>query len=121
MDLGESINPAIDIGQVEGAFVQGYGLFMMEQILHTPTGVLLTRGPGAYKIPSFNDIPGKFRSQSFGSVLSHDSSAHPELTRERSIQFLLFEIRISHSYSLTRYGHKAPRTNQSEKHSVSFI
>ena len=58
MDLGESINPAIDIGQVEGAFVQGYGLFMMEQILHTPTGVLLTRGPGAYKIPSFNDIPG---------------------------------------------------------------
>jgi len=93
MDLGESINPAIDIGQVEGAFVQGYGLFMMEQILHTPTGVLLTRGPGAYKIPSFNDIPGKFRSQSFGSVLSHDSSAHPELTRERSIQFLLFEIK----------------------------
>lgn len=64
MDLGESINPAIDIGQVEGAFVQGYGLFMMEQILHTPTGVLLTRGPGAYKIPSFNDIPGKKKSSS---------------------------------------------------------
>lgn len=66
MDLGESINPAIDIGQVEGAFVQGYGLFMMEQILHTPTGVLLTRGPGAYKIPSFNDIPGK---KNFGSLM----------------------------------------------------
>ena len=58
MDLGESINPAIDIGQVEGAFIQGYGLFMMEQIVHSPSGALITRGPGAYKIPSFNDIPG---------------------------------------------------------------
>ncbi len=58
MDLGESLNPAIDIGQVEGAFMQGYGLFMLEQMVHSPTGTLLTRGPGAYKIPSFNDIPG---------------------------------------------------------------
>ena len=65
MDLGESINPAIDIGQVggrpgqtrvlyctlqvEGGFMQGYGLFAMEQLLHSPTGALLTRGPGAYK------------------------------------------------------------------------
>jgi len=60
MDLGESINPAIDIGQIEGAFMQGYGLFLLEQILHTPQGSLITRGPGAYKIPSFNDIPGVF-------------------------------------------------------------
>merc|ERR1712156_1387510 len=37
MDLGESLNPAIDIGQVEGGFMQGYGLFVMEQLLHSPT------------------------------------------------------------------------------------
>merc|ERR1719348_1307442 len=60
MDLGESLNPAIDIGQVEGGFMQGYGLFVMEQLLHSPDGALLTRGPGAYKIPSFNDVPSKF-------------------------------------------------------------
>jgi len=60
MDLGESLNPAIDIGQVEGAFTQGYGLFVMEQLLHSPSGSLITRGPGAYKIPSFNDIPAQF-------------------------------------------------------------
>lgn len=60
MDLGESINPAIDIGQVEGAFAQGYGLFMMEQMIHSPDGVLLTRGPGAYKIPGFGDMPTEF-------------------------------------------------------------
>merc|ERR1719187_164268 len=60
MDLGESINPAIDIGQIEGAFMQGYGMFVMEQLIHSPEGVLLTRGPGAYKIPSFNDVPSQF-------------------------------------------------------------
>ena len=39
---------------------QGYGMFMMEQLVHSPDGTLLTRGPGAYKIPSFNDVPAKF-------------------------------------------------------------
>jgi xanthine dehydrogenase/oxidase len=64
MDLGESLNPAIDMGQVEGAFMQGYGLFMLEQLVHSPTsGTLLTRGPGAYKIPSFNDIPGTYTTR----------------------------------------------------------
>ncbi len=60
MDVGQSINPTIDIGQIEGAFMQGYGMFVMEQMIHSPSGVLLTRGPGAYKIPSFNDIPTEF-------------------------------------------------------------
>ena len=44
----------IDIGQIEGAFAQGYGLFMLEQMIHSPDGVLLTRGPGAYKLPGKN-------------------------------------------------------------------
>ena len=44
MDLGESINPAIDIGQIEGGFMQGYGLFVMEQLIHSPDGALLTKG-----------------------------------------------------------------------------
>ena len=43
-----------DIGQIEGAFAQGYGLFMLEQMIHSPDGVLLTRGPGAYKLPGKN-------------------------------------------------------------------
>lgn len=60
MDLGESLNPAIDIGQIEGAFIQGYGLFTMEELIYSPTGTLFSRGPGAYKIPGFGDIPLKF-------------------------------------------------------------
>uniref|UniRef100_A0A3B5LT49 Xanthine dehydrogenase n=1 Tax=Xiphophorus couchianus TaxID=32473 RepID=A0A3B5LT49_9TELE len=57
MDVGHSLNPAIDIGQVEGGFMQGLGLFTLEELHYSPQGVLLTRGPGSYKIPAFGDIP----------------------------------------------------------------
>ncbi|XP_058820273.1 xanthine dehydrogenase [Topomyia yanbarensis] len=60
MDLGSSINPAIDIGQIEGGFMQGYGLFTLEEMVYSPTGTVYSRGPGAYKIPGFADIPGEF-------------------------------------------------------------
>lgn len=57
MDVGASLNPAIDIGQVEGAFIQGYGMFTLEEMMYSPAGVTYTRGPGTYKIPGFKDIP----------------------------------------------------------------
>lgn len=61
MDVGRSINPAIDYGQVEGAFVQGQGLYSIEESLwDSKTGHLATRGPGTYKIPGFSDIPQEF-------------------------------------------------------------
>jgi xanthine dehydrogenase/oxidase len=64
MDVGRSINPAIDYGQIEGAFVQGLGLFTMEESLWLRNGPmagnLFTKGPGAYKIPGFRDIPQEF-------------------------------------------------------------
>lgn len=60
MDVGRSINPAIDYGQIEGAFVQGQGLFTMEESLWSRSGQLATRGPGTYKIPGFSDIPQEF-------------------------------------------------------------
>ncbi|KAA8565360.1 hypothetical protein EYC84_011074 [Monilinia fructicola] len=64
MDVGRSINPSIDYGQIEGAFVQGMGLFTTEESLWfragPMAGQLATRGPGAYKIPGFRDIPQQF-------------------------------------------------------------
>uniref|UniRef100_A0A8C2HBN1 Xanthine dehydrogenase/oxidase n=1 Tax=Cyprinus carpio TaxID=7962 RepID=A0A8C2HBN1_CYPCA len=57
MDVGKSLNPALDIGQVEGGFMQGLGLFTLEELRYSPDGYLYTRGPGMYKIPSFGDIP----------------------------------------------------------------
>uniref|UniRef100_A0A4W5RLZ0 Aldehyde oxidase 6 n=1 Tax=Hucho hucho TaxID=62062 RepID=A0A4W5RLZ0_9TELE len=49
MDIGRSINPSVDISQIEGAFIQGLGLYNME---FSPSGVLYTRGPSQYKIPA---------------------------------------------------------------------
>lgn len=61
MDVGRSINPAIDYGQIEGAFVQGMGLFTIEESLwHRASGQMFTKGPGTYKIPGFRDIPQDF-------------------------------------------------------------
>jgi xanthine dehydrogenase/oxidase len=60
MDVGSSINPAIDIGQIEGAFMQGYGLFTLEELIYSPEGALYSRGPGMYKLPGFADIPAEF-------------------------------------------------------------
>ncbi|CAO2615986.1 Aldehyde oxidase 1 [Lemmus lemmus] len=57
MDVGHSINPALDIGQVEGAFVQGMGLYTIEELSYSPQGVLYSRGPNQYKIPAICDIP----------------------------------------------------------------
>lgn len=63
MDVGKSINPAIDYGQIEGGFVQGQGLFTTEETLWlSDSGQLHTRGPTTYKIPGFSDIPQDFRA-----------------------------------------------------------
>ena len=61
MDIGQSINFSIDIGQIEGAFVQGVGWSTIEELLVLPSnGAVFTRGPGNYKIPGFRDIPQQF-------------------------------------------------------------
>ncbi|PSR86829.1 Xanthine dehydrogenase [Actinidia chinensis var. chinensis] len=67
LDLGYSLNPAIDVGQIEGAFIQGLGWVALEELkwgdaAHKwiPPGSLYTCGPGSYKIPTLNDVPFKF-------------------------------------------------------------
>ncbi|EPS65688.1 hypothetical protein M569_09089, partial [Genlisea aurea] len=67
LDLGFSLNPAIDIGQIEGAFVQGLGWVALEELkwgdpkhAWIRPGFLHTCGPGTYKIPSVNDVPFEF-------------------------------------------------------------
>jgi xanthine dehydrogenase/oxidase len=61
MDIGKSLNYAIDIGQIEGAFIQGVGWCTLEETLFFPNGNLFTKGPGNYKLPGFRDIPQDFR------------------------------------------------------------
>jgi xanthine dehydrogenase large subunit len=65
-DVGRSLNPAIDIGQVEGAFIQGMGWLTMEELVwHPTTGLLTTHAPSTYKIPTANDCPPVFEVRLF--------------------------------------------------------
>ena len=59
-DVGTSINPAIDIGQIEGGFVQGMGWLTTEQLVWNDQGLLSTHAPSTYKIPATGDIPEHF-------------------------------------------------------------
>ena len=59
-DAGKSINPAIDKGQIEGAYVQGMGWLTMEECIWDKKGKLLTHGPSTYKIPVAGDVPEHF-------------------------------------------------------------
>ena len=76
VDLGSSINPALDIGQIEGAFTQGMGWTTTEELMWgdsahqwvKPAGRLHTSGPGTYKLPAFNDTPRAFNVQLMSGV-----------------------------------------------------
>ncbi|KAH9212203.1 xanthine dehydrogenase [Leptodontidium sp. 2 PMI_412] len=99
MDIGRSINPAIDYGQIEGAFIQGLGLYTMEESLWTQSGQLFTRGPGTYKIPGFSDIPQEFNVNflqgvdwsSLRSIQSSKGVGEPPLFLGATVLFALRE------------------------------
>jgi xanthine dehydrogenase large subunit len=59
-DCGDSLNPAVDRGQIEGAFVQGQGWLTCEELWWAPDGTLKTIGPSTYKIPGSRDVPPVF-------------------------------------------------------------
>ncbi|CAD6192309.1 unnamed protein product [Caenorhabditis auriculariae] len=68
VDLGESLNPAIDIGQIEGAFMQGYGWMTCENVeFDEKTGVLIQNTAKKYKIPTADMVPPDFRIKLIGA------------------------------------------------------
>ena len=60
-DVGRSINPALDVGQIEGGFVQGMGWLTTEELVWNDQGLLTTHAPSTYKIPTAGDVPGHFK------------------------------------------------------------
>ncbi len=60
-DVGRSLNPAIDMGQIEGGFVQGMGWLTTEELVYSADGKLRTHAPSTYKIPCASDVPEDFR------------------------------------------------------------
>ncbi len=72
-DVGASLNPALDIGQVEGAFVQGMGWLTTEELWWNKDGRLMTHAPSTYKIPTVNDCPPEFHVRLFDNRNAEDS------------------------------------------------
>ena len=60
-DVGRSLNPAVDLGQIEGGFIQGLGWLTTEELWWDEGGRLRTHAPSTYKIPTANDRPDDFR------------------------------------------------------------
>ena len=67
IDIGESINPGVDMGQITGGFVQGMGWVTAESLSYGPDGALLSCSPTTYKIPAITDVPGVFDCRLFES------------------------------------------------------
>jgi xanthine dehydrogenase large subunit len=63
MDLGKSINPGIDRGQVIGGFIQGMGWVTGEELVYNAKGHLLSNSPTTYKIPNISDVPRMFNAR----------------------------------------------------------
>jgi xanthine dehydrogenase large subunit len=72
-DAGKSLNPAIDIGQVEGGFIQGMGWLTTEELWWNTDGKLMTHASSTYKIPTINDCPPDFRVRLFANRNVEDS------------------------------------------------
>jgi xanthine dehydrogenase/oxidase len=104
-DVGESLNKGIDVGQVEGAFIQGYGWLTMEEYLKgnfeenrwIKPGKIHTNGPGYYKIPGFNDIPHEFNvgflkdSMNSIGIFSSKAIGEPPFLLANSIAFAIVD------------------------------
>ena len=81
-DAGNSLNPAIDIGQVEGAFIQGMGWLTTEQLWWDAAGTLKTHAPSTYKIPAISDCPEDFRVRLYDNRNVEDSIHRSKATGE---------------------------------------
>jgi xanthine dehydrogenase molybdopterin-binding subunit B len=72
-DVGDSLHPAIDRGQIEGAFVQGMGWLTAEDLAWSPSGRLLSHSASTYAIPTIGDAPADFRVALFRDERPHSA------------------------------------------------
>ncbi|KAJ1293276.1 hypothetical protein BS78_01G055200 [Paspalum vaginatum] len=96
-DCGQSLNPAVDLGQVEGAFIQGVGFFTNEEYKTNDDGMVIHDGTWTYKIPTVDTIPKEFNVELINSardkkrVLSSKASGEPPLLLASSVHCAMRE------------------------------
>jgi xanthine dehydrogenase large subunit len=80
-DVGRSLNPAVDMGQIEGGFVQGMGWLTMEEVCWDDSGRITTHAPSTYKIPVASDMPADFRVR----VFERGDNREPVVHRSKAV------------------------------------
>jgi xanthine dehydrogenase large subunit len=127
-DVGRSINPALDIGQVEGAFIQGMGWLTTEELWwHPQHGRLMTHAPSTYKIPTASDCPPEFHVRLFNNSnvqdTVHRSKAvgEPPLLLPFSVFFALRDAVASVSPSRLDPPLRAPATSEALLDAITAI
>ncbi|XP_066328062.1 indole-3-acetaldehyde oxidase-like [Miscanthus floridulus] len=96
-DCGQSLNPAVDLGQVEGAFIQGVGFFTNEEYTTNSNGLVIHDGTWTYKIPTVDTIPKQLNVELINSardqkrVLSSKASGEPPLLLASSVHCAMRE------------------------------
>lgn len=96
-DVGRSLNPAIDVGQIEGAFIQGQGWLTTEDLVFDGKGRLLTHSPATYKIPTASD-----RARRFSIALWDGENVEPTINRSKAVGEPPFMLAISVFSALNR-------------------
>ncbi|NHZ88152.1 xanthine dehydrogenase molybdopterin binding subunit [Massilia sp. CCM 8733] len=126
-DAGKSLNPAIDIGQVEGAFIQGMGWLTTEELWWNPAGKLMTHAPSTYKIPGVSDCPEDFRVRLFDNRNVEDSIHRSKAVGEPPL-LLPFSVFFAIRDAISSVGgHKiqpplnAPATSEEILKSISAV
>ena len=127
-DAGRSLNPAIDIGQVEGAFIQGMGWLTLEELVwHPQTGMLSTHAPSTYKIPTANDCPAQFNTRLFERPNVQDSIHRSKAVGEPPL-LLPFSVFFAVRDAISALaGHRvdpplqAPATPEAILRAISFV
>jgi xanthine dehydrogenase large subunit len=97
-DAGRSLNPAIDLGQIEGGFVQGMGWLTTEELVYDDRGRLLTHSPSTYKIPTANDRPQRMDVR----LWERGRNAEPTIHRSKAVGEPPFMLAISVFSALTQ-------------------
>ncbi|MDT9000374.1 xanthine dehydrogenase molybdopterin binding subunit [Paucibacter sp. APW11] len=127
-DVGQSLNPALDIGQVEGAFVQGQGWLTTEELVwHPVSGLLQTHAPSTYKIPTANDSPVDFRVALFdrpnGADSIHRSKAvgEPPLLLPFSVLLAIRDAVAACGPAGTEVSLRAPATAENVLRAITAI
>ena len=75
-DVGASLNPAIDMGQIVGGYIQGMGWLCSEELKWNDSGALLTMGASTYKIPAIGDTPEHFEVKIKPNISNHENTIH---------------------------------------------